>query len=216
MPFENNTGLNVTNQYGPRFATGTRGNVLTDGIKNEFVIDGVDVGLQYLFPRGDGIWVYNIDKVTFAVGTVTSIKIGGVEVINATPTAPVRLFKENTGQIVVVGLTSGKVIVEYKNVAGDKDNVLPAFPPYKDQIVTSVSATPATASIATGQTVQISATALPSTAPQQFAYFSSDVTKATVNAQGVVSWVAAGGPTTITIRAANDYTKFATVAITTT
>lgn len=213
MAFENNTGLNVTNQYGPRVTGGTRGVFDTEGYKNEFVIDGVDVGLQLLFPRGDGIMVYNVDKATFAKGNVTSIKIGGIEIIGATPTAPVQLFKENTGQIVVTGLTGGKVIVEYKNVGGDKDNQLPAFPPYKDQIVTSVSASPATITIATGQSAQITATALPSTAPQQFSYVSSDATKVTVNAQGVVTWVATGSAT-ITVRAANDYTKFATVTVT--
>lgn len=213
MAFENSAGLNVTNQYGPRVTGGTRGVTLTDGYKNEFVIDGNSVGIQYLFPRGDGIWVYNVDKVTLAVGTVTSIKIGGVEVIGATPAAPIRLFKENVGDIVVVGLTSGKVIVEYKNLAGDKDLVLPAFPPYKDQIVTSISVAQAAATVAVAATFQISASALPTTAPQAFTYTSADPTKATVNATGVVTGVATGS-SVVTVRAASDYTKTATVTIT--
>lgn len=213
MAFENSAGLNVTNQYGPRTATGARGVVRTSGSKNEFIIDGNSVGIQYLFPRGDGIWVYNVDKVTFAVGTVTSVKIGGIEVINATPAAPVRLFKENTGDIVVTGLTSGKVVVEYKNLAGDRDLVLPAFPPYKDQIVTSIAVAQAAATIAVAGTFQISASALPTTAPQQFTYTSADPTKATVDALGVVTGVALGS-SVITVRAVSDYTKTATVTIT--
>jgi len=212
MPFENTAGLNVSNQYGPRVTGGVRGVFKTEGFKNEFVIDGNSVGLQYLYPRGDGVRVYNIDK-TFAVGNVTSIKIGGIEVSGATPAAPIQLFKENTGEIVVVGLTSGKLLVEYKNVAGDKDLVYPAFPPYKDQIVTSVAVTSATGAVAVGGTYQISATALPGSAPQKFDYVSADPTKATVNAAGTVTGVAAG-TSVITVRAINDYTKTATVTIT--
>lgn len=212
MPFENTAGLNVTNQYGPRATGGARGVYKTSGFKNEFVLDGNSVGIQYLYPRGDGIMVYNIDK-TFAVGTVTSIKIGGIEVSGATAAAPVRLYKENTGEIVIVGLTSGKVLVEYKNVAGDKDNVLPNFPPYKDQIVTSISVTSATMALGVGASGQISALALPASAPQAFTYTSADPTKATVSASGVVTGVAAGS-SVVTVRAANDYTKTATVTVT--
>lgn len=212
MAFENTAGLNVTNQYGPRVTGGVRGVFKTEGFKNEFVIDGNSVGIQYLYPRGDGVWVYNIDK-TFAVGTVTSIKIGGVEVSGATSAAPIRLFKENTGEIVIAGLTSGKVLVEYKNVAGDKDLVLPAFPPYKDQIVTSISVSSATGATTVGGTYQISASALPTTAPQAFTYTSATTGVATVSATGVVTGVSAG-TSVITVRAASDYTKTATVTIT--
>lgn len=212
MAYENSAGLNVTNNYGPRVTGGARGVYKTEGFKNEFIIDGNSVGIQYLYPRGDGIRVYNVDR-TFAVGTVTSIKIGGIEVINATPTAPVQLYKENTGEIVIVGLTSGKVAVEYKNVAGDKDLVPPAFPPYKDQVVTSVSVTSATMALGVGATGQISALALPASAPQKFDYVSADPTKATVSASGTVTGVAAG-TSVVTVRAAGDYTKTATVTVT--
>jgi uncharacterized protein YjdB len=212
MAYENSAGLNVTNQYGPRTTGGARGVYEVDGYKNEFVVDGVDVGIQYVFPRGDGIRVYYIDK-TFAVGTITSIKIGGIEVNGATDAAPVRLYKENVGTIVVTGMTGGKLIIGYKNVAGDKDLVLPAFPPYKDQIVTSVSVTSATMALGVGATGQISALALPASAPQAFDYVSADPTKATVSALGVVTGVAAG-TSVVTVRAAGDYTKTATVTVT--
>lgn len=215
MAFENTAGLNVSNQYGPRTTGGTRGVFRTAGYRNQFMIDGNSVGLRLTFPRGDGIWVCGHD-FTFAVGTVTSIKIGGIEVIGATEAAPIRLFKENTGEIVVTGLTSGKVGVDYKNVAGDKDNYLPADAFYQPTpAVTSVTVNSATAAITVGQTYQIAATALPFGSKQVFTYTSSDPTKATVNAQGVVTGVAAGAPV-ITVRAVDDYTKSATVTVTVT
>lgn len=212
MPYENSAGLNVTNHYGPRTTGGTQGVFKTEGYLNQYVIDGASQGQVYLHPRGDGVWVYGHD-FTFAVGTVTSITIGGVQVIGATDAAPIRLFKENTGQVVVTGLTSGKVVVNYKNVAGDKDNVLPAFPPYANEAVLTVATLPASDTIAVAETLQLTTVATPSTAPQVFTYTSSDPTKATVNAQGVVTGVAVGA-TTITVRAVNDYTKSDTVAIT--
>jgi hypothetical protein len=212
MAYENSAGLNVHNHYGPRTTGGVQGVFKTEGYRNEYVIDGASQGLIYLHPRGDGVWVNGHD-FTFAVGTVTSITIGGVEVIGATEAAPIRLFKENTGEVVVTGLTGGKVITYYKNVAGDSDGVLPAFPGDGGPAVTSVTTLPASDTIAVAEQLQLTTTAAPSTASQVFVYSSSDPTKATVNAQGVVTGVAAG-TTTITVRAVNDYTKFDTVAIT--
>lgn len=213
MAYENSAGLGVSNQYGPRASGNGRGVIKTEGYRNQFVIDGTDAGLRFTFPRGDGVWVNGRD-LTFAVGTVTSIKIGGIEVIGATEAAPVRLFKENTGDIVVTGLTSGKVVVDYKNVAGDKDNYLPADKYYQPlPAVTSVTVNSATAAIGVGATYQIAATALPFGSKQVFTYTSADPTKATVNAQGVVTGVAAGS-SVITVRAVDDYTKSATVTVT--
>lgn len=212
MPYENSAGLNVTNHYGPRVTGGGQGVFKTEGYLNQYIVDGASQGLVYLHPRGDGVWVYGHD-FTFAVGTVTSITIGGVEVIGATEAAPIRLFKENTGQVVVTGLTSGKVAVLYKNVAGDKDDVYPAFPNDGGPAVVSVTTLPASDTIAVAEQLQLTTTALPAEASQVFTYVSSDPTKATVNAQGVVTGVAAGA-TTITVSAVNDYTKFDTVAIT--
>lgn len=212
MPYENSAGLNVTNHYGPRVTGGGQGVFKTEGYLNQYIVDGASQGLVYLHPRGDGVWVYGHD-FTFAVGTVTSITIGGVEVIGATEAAPIRLFKENTGQVVVTGLTSGKVVIYYKNVAGDKDDVYPAFPNDGGPAVVSVTTLPASDTIAVAEQLQLTTTALPAEASQVFTYVSSDPTKATVNAQGVVTGVAVGA-TTITVSAVNDYTKFDTVAIT--
>lgn len=212
MPYENSAGLNVTNHYGPRVTGGGQGVFKTEGYRNEYVIDGTSQGLVFLHPRGDGVWISGHDY-TFAVGTVTSITIGGVEVSGATEAAPIRLFKENTGQVVVTGLTGGKVVLYYKNVAGDKDDVYPAFPNDGGPAVVTVTTLPASDTIAVAEQLQLTTVATPAEASQVFTYTSSDPTKATVNAQGVVTGVAAGA-TTITVRAVNDYTKSDTVAIT--
>lgn len=212
MSYENSAGLNVSNHYGPRVTGGGQGVIKTEGYTNQYVVDGASQGLTFLHPRGDGVWVYGHD-FTFAVGTVTSITIGGIEVIGATEAAPIRLFKENTGQVVVTGMTSGKTVILYKNVAGDKDDVYPAFPNDGGPAVLTVTTLPASDTIAVAEQLQLTTVATPAEASQVFTYTSSDPTKATVNAQGVVTGVAAGA-TTITVRAVNDYTKFDTVAIT--
>ena len=212
MPYENSAGLNVSNHYGVRVTGGGQGVIKTEGYTNQYTVDGASQGLTFLHPRGDGVWVYGHD-FTFAVGTVTSITIGGVEVIGATEAAPIRLFKENTGQVVVTGMTSGKTMILYKNIAGDKDATYPAFPNDGLPAVLTVTTLPASDTIAVAEQLQLTTVATPEGASQVFTYTSSDPTKATVNAQGVVTGVAAGA-TTITVRAVNDYTKFDTVAIT--
>ncbi|MNS07735.1 Bacterial Ig-like domain (group 2) [compost metagenome] len=212
MAYENSAGLNVTNHYGPRETGGGRGVFKTEGYSNQMVIDGPSQGLVFLSPRGDGVWITGHDY-TFATGTVTSITIGGIEVSGATDAAPIRLFKENTGEIVVTGLTAGKVVLFYKNVAGDKDDVYPAVANDGGPAVVTVTTLPASDTIAVAETLQLTTVATPAEASQVFTYTSSDPTKATVNAQGVVTGVAAGA-TTITVRAVNDYTKSDTVAIT--
>lgn len=212
MAYENSAGLNVTNHYGPRETGGGRGVFKTEGYSNQLVIDGPSQGLVFLSPRGDGVWITGHDY-TFATGTVTSITIGGIEVSGATDAAPIRLFKENTGEIVVTGLTAGKVVLFYKNVAGDKDDVYPAFPNDGGPAVLTVVTLPASDTIAVAEQLQLTTVATPAEASQVFTYVSSDPTKATVNAQGIVTGVAAGA-TTITVSAVNDYTKFDTVAIT--
>lgn len=212
MAYENSAGLNVSNHYGARFTGGGQGVIKTEGYTNQYVVDGASQGLTFLHPRGDGVWVYGHD-FTFAVGTVTSITIGGIEVIGATEAAPIRLSKENTGQVVVTGMTSGKTVILYKNVAGDKDDVYPAFPNDGGPAVVTVTTLPASDTIAVAEQLQLTTVATPAEASQVFTYVSSDPTKATVNAQGVVTGVAPG-VTTITVSAVNDYTKFDTSVIT--
>lgn len=82
--------------------------------------------------------------------------------------------------------------------------------------VTSVSVTPASASIAEGATVTLTATAAPATADQRVTWSSADGAIATVSATGVVTGVAAGGPVLIIATSVDDPTKTDTSAITVT
>lgn len=128
MAFENSAGLGVNNYYGARSSTGTQGVHKTEGYMNEYSVDLPLVNLRaYLFPRGDGVRVFEIDT-TFVTGTITALTVGGVNILNATPAAPVRLLQSNTGVVAQTGGTAGRLIIRYKNVAGDKDAVPPAFP----------------------------------------------------------------------------------------
>jgi Phage tail tube protein/Bacterial Ig-like domain (group 2) len=81
--------------------------------------------------------------------------------------------------------------------------------------VASVSVTPATASIASGATRQLSASALPSSAAQNVTWSSSAPSIATVSASGLVTGVVAGSAV-ITATSVSDPTKTATSAITVT
>jgi len=80
---------------------------------------------------------------------------------------------------------------------------------------TGVTVTPETASIEVGETVNLSAVVAPSGASQGVTWSSSDDTKATVSAGGVVTGVAAG-TATITATSTADNTKTDTAAITVT
>lgn len=81
--------------------------------------------------------------------------------------------------------------------------------------VASVEVTPATASIAVAATVQLTATVLPGNANSGITWTTSDATKATVSATGLVTGVAAGSAT-ITATSTSDGTKTDTAAITVT
>lgn len=82
--------------------------------------------------------------------------------------------------------------------------------------VTNVSVTPASASIAVGATVTLTATAAPGTADQRVTWSSADGAIATVSSTGVVTGVAAGGPVLIIATSVDDPTKTDTSSITVT
>src|SRR3546814_3749875 len=105
MAYENNSGLKVHNQYGPRETGGEQGVHKTEGYKNEYVVDQASV-LLYLFPRGGGVFVTGHDDTFVSSVAVTSITIGGLEVIGATESAPIQFPYTNTGDVRVVGMRS--------------------------------------------------------------------------------------------------------------
>ena len=79
--------------------------------------------------------------------------------------------------------------------------------------VQSVAVSPATSTGAVASTVQLTATATPAAAVQEFTWTTSDATKATVSATGLVTRVATG-TATITAKSKADSTKQGTSAIT--
>lgn len=214
MAYENSAGLNVHNHYGPRTTGGDQGVHKTEGFENEYVVDGASQGLPYLFPRGGGVFVYKIDR-TYAIGTVTDVKIGGLSVFAATEAAPIKVPFNNTGEVVVTGLTGGRLVIYFKKSAGYEADLYPAFPNDGQEPVVSVDTTPATLALTVGQTKQVSSIIQPPEANQAVVYSTSDATKATVSPSGVVTGVAAGSAT-ITARSVADNTKTDTVAVTVT
>jgi hypothetical protein len=212
MAYENNSGLRVHNQYGPRETGGEQGVHKTEGYKNEYVVDQESV-LPYLFPRGGGVFVTGYDDTYVSDGTVTSIKIGGLEVSAATEDSPIKVPYTNTGEVVVTGLDAGRLVIFFKKSAGYEEDILPNWPGGYDP-VTSVTVTPSTFTLAsTTGTKQLVAATLPSGAYQPVLWSSSNAAKATVSASGLVTGVASG-TVTITATSVADGSKSATCVIT--
>ena len=115
MGYEANTGLGVNNHYGPRPTGGTEGVVKTEGVVNEFMQDLDTDGLELGFPVVNGAAYVTEADVSLAGGTITAVEIGGVDVIAATPEAPVQIPDANTGVIVLTGGDgTGKYMIGYK------------------------------------------------------------------------------------------------------
>ena len=216
MAYEANSGLNVHNQYGPRKVGGGQGVHLTDGYKNEYVIDQPSQGLPFLFPRGGGVFVTGIDKTFVLSGTVTSVTIGGVEVSAATDAAPVHILATNTGEVVQTGMTAGRVVVFFKKSAGYELDVLPAFPSdFAKALSISVAPTTKTLSLGGVNTATLVATVLPAGANQAVLWASSAPSKATVTSACLITGVATG-TSNVTATSVADGTLVATCAVTVT
>lgn len=121
MAYEKNTGLNVSNQYGPRGTGGEEGVFRTAGKSNEYVVELPSVALtSYSIPKAvrGGVYITSID-LNFVTGTVTHIAVGGVAIYDSTTpvTLPVHLPVDNTGVVVVTGGTDGPVVIGFEDVA---------------------------------------------------------------------------------------------------
>lgn len=116
MTFANNAGIGVSNHYGPRTTGGYKGDLPSDGVEKQFVVDLDVTGPTILFPVTDGTAYYCGVDTTFATGTITDLDIGALD-LDPTSSAPVQIPDENTGVIVQVGLTAGKLIIKYKQLA---------------------------------------------------------------------------------------------------
>ena len=114
--YDDGSGLNVNNHYGPRATGGTEGITKTEGGFNEYTINLDDTILDFPFPVGDGVWVTGVfDAFADAPATVT---IGGVDVSAATEAVPIEVPQGNTGDVNVTGSTAGTVVVRYANFQG--------------------------------------------------------------------------------------------------
>lgn len=211
MAYERTSGLVVNTQYGPRTNGGGQGVHKTEGVLNEYVIDGASQGLPFLMPRGGGVFVSKID-LTYAKGTVSALTVGGVSILGATDSSPVYLPSTNTGEVVATGLTGGRIIVTFKKEAGYEADLIPAFP-YYGPAVTGVTVAPSTLALTVGQVKSLTATAAPSTASQEVFWTSSDATKAKVSQTGQVTGVAAG-TATVTAYSRVDNSKLGSSAVT--
>jgi uncharacterized protein YjdB len=215
MAYENSAGLNIHNQYGPRTVGGSQGVYKTEGFKNQYVIDQESQGLEYLFPRGGGVFVTGYDD-TYATGTVTSITIGDLEVIGATEDAPIHIPYTNTGEVVQTGMTAGRLEIYFKKAAGYEEDTLPAFPSdYADIKTLSITPATVTLSLAGTNTQQLTVAVTPTGADSDVIYTSSDATKATVSSSGLVTGVAAGSAT-ITAKSVADNSLTDTCVVTVT
>ena len=114
MSYEANTGLGVSNQYGPRDSGGVKGNLPSSGYKKEFVVNLDGTGPVIKFPVVDGRAYITGYDASFVTGTVTDIDIGAVDVDAATEAAPIRIPANNTGVVVQTGGTAGDLIIHYK------------------------------------------------------------------------------------------------------
>lgn len=120
MSYEDSAGLGVHNQYGPRTSGGSQGKYRTAGIENDYVLDLPLAGLYNKMPVRQNIKITEIDA-NFVIGTITSVTVGGVSVYDSTTAValPVAIPEGNTGEVVVVGATGGKLVLKYENVGGD-------------------------------------------------------------------------------------------------
>lgn len=120
MAYENSAGLGVHNHFGPRVSGGEQGVLLTDGYKDQFVLNLPVSGLSYSIPKAASgrVYVSAVD-LSLVTGTVTHIAVGGVAVYDSTTpvTLPVHLPADNTGVVVVTGGTAGDVVLETKSLA---------------------------------------------------------------------------------------------------
>lgn len=216
MSYEKSSGLGIHNQYGPRSVGGGQGVHHSDDHRNYYVIDQPSQGLEFLFPRGGGVFVCGVDSTFVSAGSVTSITIGGLEVSGATETAPIHIPSTNTGEVVQTGMTAGRVILLFKKEAGYEADVLPAFPSdFAEAVSISVSPTTKTLSVSGTNTATLVATVLPSGADQAVIWHSSAPSKATVTSAGLITGVAAG-TSNVTATSVADGSLVATCAVTVT
>lgn len=114
MAYEDTSGLNVNNHYGPRSSGGTQGVERTAGAGNEAIINFDGEALDFFVEVPAGAVITDLIS-DFATGAVATATVGAVDISTASPanfiTVPLG------GTLTVTGPTAGSVIVKYLNVA---------------------------------------------------------------------------------------------------
>ena len=116
MAYEDSSGLNVNNHYGPRSSGGTQGVERTAGAGNEATInfDGEALDFYVEVPAG-AVVTEVVDD--FATGAVATATVGAVDISTAAGTPASYVPVPLGGTLTVTGPTAGSVIVKYLNVA---------------------------------------------------------------------------------------------------
>ena len=116
MAYEDTSGLNVNNHYGPRRSGGTQGVERTAGAGKEASVnfDGDALDFKGEIPAGAVVTEVVSD---FATGAVATAVVGAVSIAAADGSAATYVDVPLGGSLVVTGPTAGSVIVKYLNVA---------------------------------------------------------------------------------------------------
>lgn len=107
----------VATHFGAFEVGNAEGMIKTEGVYNELTInfDGEQIDLPVPVPAGAIV----TDVITdFAVGAITTLEIGGVDVSGADGTKANFVEIEDVGFVEAEGPTGGYVIVKYMHVAG--------------------------------------------------------------------------------------------------
>jgi hypothetical protein len=116
MAYEKMRLSGVHNHYGARDSGGTAG-INPDASSFSLNLDGPNLDLQFPMSKECGILVTGVVTAQ-ATGVLTSLKVGGVEVKDATDADPVKIPKGNTGVVTQAGLTGGTVLFKYMRYMG--------------------------------------------------------------------------------------------------
>lgn len=113
MSFESNTGLNVSNHYGPRDTGGEKGVYTSQDSRSIYTIDVPETGLVQDIPVKAGAIIENVEAHGTAV--VTTLVVGVQDISLATWGTPVVVTDDGNLEGTFTG--EGKVTITVNKVA---------------------------------------------------------------------------------------------------
>lgn len=116
MSYEANTGLGVSNHYGPRKIGNQDGVYERDGEENTAAInfDGDTLSLDVYVPANS---VVTEVVSNFATGAITAATVGSTDISGANGAEANYVAISTKGKLTVTGPTAGTVLVKYLHVA---------------------------------------------------------------------------------------------------